>query len=117
MKIELKINIFYWFIVLGLSFLAQYLGFGEQPVLFMYMYLGGAAIICLALAITSIYATRSIQPVIAIIVFYLIFVVTSLFIPLILDKLFNLDFYICLEVVAFLACLLGTNFTASFRRN
>ena len=102
----------WWFIVFGLSFLAQDLGWADQGTAFIWLELGGMAILIAFIIIVCLFAGDGLGEkfgfsfVIAII--YAISLGIVLFATWGATKLFDIDFAVAFQIMTFGQCLCGS---------
>lgn len=99
------------FICFGLSFLVESLGWAEQGKAFLLISLGATGLILAYLTLSYISKSnnsprRRITFLEITAIFYVIFIAISLFATWGFAKLFNADFHVTYQIMAFILCLI-----------
>lgn len=102
-----------FFIVFGLSFLVQSFGWTDQGRAFLYIELGAAGLIILAVVLIALFAGDGVGerlgiPVIAVII-YAVVIGIELFATWGATKLFDVDFFVAYQIMSFGQCLCGSS--------
>lgn len=99
----------WWFIVFALSFLAQNAGMAAQGTAFFYIHFGVQVIILAIFALLFFIAgddfATKIEASSVVIIFSAIALALVLFLPWVISKLFNVDFFLAYQIVSFISCV------------
>ncbi len=99
----------WWFIVFALSFFAQNVGMAAQGIAFFYIHFGARAILLAIFTLLFFIAeddfTTKIEVSSAFIILSAIALALVLFLPWVISKLFNVDFFLAYQIVSFISCV------------
>ncbi len=102
-----------WFIYFGLSFLVESIGLAEQGKAFLFINFGVPGLIIALLILVCPFVgdgleERIVIPVIAAVTYGAKIAIT-LFVTWVATKLFNVDYYVAFQIMAFGQCLCSSN--------
>ena len=103
------LKFFVWFVVFGLSFLMEELGFAEQGMAFICIHIFASCLIVIVYIFISIYASkgtgeRIVFPLL-IVGMYMLTIAIILFATWGATKLFGVDFFVAYQIMTFGQCL------------
>ena len=107
------VKFFVWFVVFGLSFLVEELGFAEQGMAFICIHILASCLLVIASIFISIYAgkgtgERIVFPLL-IVGMYILIIAIILFATWGATKLFGVDFFVAYQIMTFGQCLCSSS--------